>query len=190
MQQATLIAPGDGPPGFRYRPDFLDVDEEAYLSNFLKSIELCPFEFHGFTGHRRVTSYGLRYDFVKLRVETAAPAPGLLQSFVPRVAAFANILPSDLIQVGVNEYSPGAGIGWHIDKPQFGCVIGISLGGLAKMRFRRRRQEKWERYNAILEPRSIYLLTGSARSDWEHSIPAVDHLRYSVTFRTAVRPEV
>jgi alkylated DNA repair dioxygenase AlkB len=187
MQQNLFISPEDGPPGFRYHREFLTVDEETRLSEFLKTIDLRPFEFHGFTGNRRVASYGFRYDFTKNRVEPAAPFPELLGSFVPRVAAFAEVLPSDLVQLGVNEYSPGAGIGWHLDKPQFGSVIGISIGGLAKMRFRRRTPTKWERCNVVLEPRSIYLLSGPSRREWEHSVPAVDELRYSVTFRTLLR---
>jgi alkylated DNA repair dioxygenase AlkB len=36
----------------------------------------------------------------------------------------------------------------------------------------------------IVEPRSAYLLRGAARTEWEHSIPAVDTLRYSITFRS------
>jgi alkylated DNA repair dioxygenase AlkB len=184
MQQTLFISPGVGPPGFRYHREFLTVNEETHLRDFFKSIEFRPFEFHGFTGNRRVASYGLSYDFGKHRVEPAAPFPELLESFVSRVAAFAEILPSDIVQIGVNEYRPGAGIGWHLDKPQFGSVIGISIGGFAKLRFRRRTTTKWERCNVILEPRSVYLLSGSSRSEWEHSIPAHDHLRYSVTFRT------
>jgi len=35
--------------------------------------------------------------------------------------------------------------------------------------------------------RSAYLLRGPVRRDWEHSIPPLDQLRYSVTFRS-VRP--
>jgi len=50
-------------------------------------------------------------------------------------------------------------------------------------RFRRKNQTTWERASLIAEPRSVYLLSGSSRSDWEHSIPAVAELRYSVTFR-------
>jgi len=34
------------------------------------------------------------------------------------------------------------------------------------------------------EPRSAYLMRGPSRTEWEHSIPAVDELRYSITFRT------
>jgi len=84
----------------------------------------------------------------------------------------------------VIEYSPGAGIGWHKDRPVFGDVVGISLLAPARMRFRRKVGAKWQRFNLSAEPRSAYLLTGPARSEWEHSIPAMEELRYSITFRT------
>lgn len=188
MQQLLLMSPGSAPCGFRYQPGFLSLEEELLLRDFLSSVELRPFEFRGFTGNRKVASYGLRYDFVKRSVEpAAAPIPELLQSFLPRVAAFAEIRMSDIVQVGINEYGPGVGIGWHRDKPQFGYVIGISIGGLAKMRFKRRTLGKWERCSVMLEPRSIYLLSGPSRSEWEHSIPPVESLRRSVTFRTTVK---
>jgi alkylated DNA repair dioxygenase AlkB len=35
-----------------------------------------------------------------------------------------------------------------------------------------------------LERRSAYLMTGESREGYEHHIPAVARLRYSVTFRT------
>jgi alkylated DNA repair dioxygenase AlkB len=41
-----------------------------------------------------------------------------------------------------------------------------------------------ERYSLTAEPRSAYLLRGPSRTEWEHSIPAVDSLRYSITFRS------
>jgi alkylated DNA repair dioxygenase AlkB len=86
--------------------------------------------------------------------------------------------------VGVNEYRAGAGIGWHKDKPQFGIVVGVSLLTPATMRFRRPHGQKWIRTSHPLLPRSIYVLSGEARTDWEHSIPPLDALRYSITFRT------
>lgn len=89
-------------------------------------------------------------------------------------------------QVGINEYKPGAGIGWHRDKPQFGDVIGISLLSPAKMRLRQREAEKWLRRAIVVQRRSIYLLSGAARTPWEHSIPPVDALRYAIMFRTLV----
>jgi alkylated DNA repair protein (DNA oxidative demethylase) len=39
-------------------------------------------------------------------------------------------------------------------------------------------------HEVLLERRSAYLLTGAARSAFEHHIPAVTTLRYSITFRT------
>ena len=36
----------------------------------------------------------------------------------------------------------------------------------------------------VLEPRSVYVLAGDARSVWQHSIPAADALRHSITFRS------
>jgi alkylated DNA repair dioxygenase AlkB len=35
-----------------------------------------------------------------------------------------------------------------------------------------------------LERRSAYILSGAARWNFQHSIPAVKELRYSITFRT------
>jgi alkylated DNA repair dioxygenase AlkB len=62
-------------------------------------------------------------------------------------------------------------------------VVGFSLLSPCVLRFRRRRAG-WDRRSLTLEPRSAYWLAGEARSVWEHSIPPVEALRYSVTFRT------
>jgi alkylated DNA repair dioxygenase AlkB len=81
-------------------------------------------------------------------------------------------------------YDPGAGIGWHRDRPQFGKVFGLSLGAPAKLRLRRRTPGGFERRAAVLEPRSAYLLDGEVRREWEHSIAPVAQTRRSITFRT------
>src|SRR5690348_9095664 len=47
----------------------------------------------------------------------------------------------------------------------------------------RKTGRRWERRNLTAEPRSAYLLRGPSRTEWEHGIPAVDILRYSITFR-------
>jgi alkylated DNA repair dioxygenase AlkB len=83
----------------------------------------------------------------------------------------------------VTEYSPGAAIGWHKDKAEFDQVVGVSLLAPCRFRFRRKRGSEWERAAVTLLPRSVYLLDGAARSEWEHSIPGVEELRYSITFR-------
>jgi alkylated DNA repair dioxygenase AlkB len=48
---------------------------------------------------------------------------------------------------------------------------------------RRRTAGGFERVSQTLEPRPAYGLQGPSRTEWEHSIPAVDDLRYSITFR-------
>jgi alkylated DNA repair dioxygenase AlkB len=89
----------------------------------------------------------------------------------------------------VNEYRPGAPIGWHRDRPQFEDVVGVSLGAPGRFRFRRKAGVGWERMALTVEPRSVYLLRGSARTEWEHSLPPAPELRYSITFRS-LRPGV
>jgi alkylated DNA repair dioxygenase AlkB len=91
--------------------------------------------------------------------------------------------PEDLQQVLLNEYQPGAPIGWHRDRPIFAEVVGISLLAPCAFRLRRRTDAGFERVSVRLEPRCAYLLSGPARGVWEHSIPPVDALRYSITFR-------
>jgi alkylated DNA repair dioxygenase AlkB len=91
--------------------------------------------------------------------------------------------PSDFQHALITEYQPGAGIGWHRDKAVFGEVVGISLLSPCMFRLRRRVGSSWERASFVAEPRSAYLLAGPSRTEWEHSIPALDSLRYSITFR-------
>jgi alkylated DNA repair dioxygenase AlkB len=110
--------------------------------------------------------------------------PSFLDDLLNRAASFAGCEKDAFRQVGVNEYRAGAGIGWHKDKPEFGIIVGVSLLAPSTMRFRRRHNKEWIRISHTLKPRSIYILSGEARKDWEHSIPPLDALRYSITFRT------
>jgi alkylated DNA repair dioxygenase AlkB len=91
-------------------------------------------------------------------------------------------------QVLVTEYRPGAAIGWHKDRSVFGNVIGLSFISSCIFRFRRKAGPKRDRASLTIEPRAIYLLRGPSRHAWEHSIPAVEALRYSLTFRNVLEP--
>ena len=51
-------------------------------------------------------------------------------------------------------------------------------------RLRRRTASGFERRNIELQPRSLYLLTGEVRREWEHSIAPMNLTRRSITFRT------
>ena len=172
------------PPGFRYEPLLLASDEEEPLLAALRPLPFKEFEFHGFLGNRRVVSFGWKYDFSAQRARPAGPIPDFLLPLRDRGARFAGVEPEALEQVLVTEYTPGAAIGWHKDKAVFDEVIGVSLGAPATLRFRREVDGKWERRSLTLAPGSAYLIAGEARSEWEHSIPPVDALRYSITFRS------
>jgi alkylated DNA repair dioxygenase AlkB len=171
------------PEGFRYRPDVLDSAEEQDLVRQLGALPLEEFEFHGFTARRRTMSFGWHYDFARARLEEAEPIPDWLLRLRERAAGFAGLPANRLPHVLILEYGPGATIGWHRDKATFGDVIGVSLLSPCRFRLRRKVGTRWERASLTLEPRSVYLLRGPSRTEWEHSIPAVDALRYSITFR-------
>lgn len=170
--------------GLEYRPDFISEAEEEALIEHLSAEELSPFRFHGWTGKRLTRTYGWRYDFDDASFAPAEPIPGWLEPLRAKAAGFAEINPHDFAHVLLVRYDPGAGIGWHRDRPQFETVAGISLGSPAILRFRRRRPGGFDRTNVEVEPRSAYLLSGEARHEWEHSIAAGDTLRFSITFRT------
>ena len=172
------------PEGFRYRAELIGPDEEEELIARVSELPFREFEFHGYTGKRRVVSFGRRYDFSGRQLLKAEDIPDFLLALRTAAAAFAGIEPAELRHVLVTEYGPGAGIGWHRDKSVFGETVGVSLLAPCVLRLRRKVGERrWERLNLTAEPRSAYLLSGPARDVWEHSIPPVDSLRYSVTFR-------
>jgi len=172
------------PEGFRYQADVLPLDEEQALVDRIRELPLKEFEFHGYFGKRRVIYFGWRYDFGESKLHQTEEIPAFLLPLRERAAAFADLAAEDLPHVLITEYSPGAPIGWHRDRGVFDDVVGISLFAPCVFRFRRKVGSTWERYSLIAEPRSVYLLRGAARNDWEHSIPAVDALRYSITFRS------
>lgn len=170
--------------GFRYQPELINRDDEQALVAHVRELPFREFEFHGYTGKRRVVSFGWKYDFSGERLRKADDIPEFLLPLRSTAAVFARLESEAFEQALVTEYGPGAGIGWHRDKAVFGEVVGISLLAPCTLRFRRKARAKWDRVNVFAEPRSAYHLTGAARSSWEHSILRVDALRYSITFRT------
>jgi alkylated DNA repair dioxygenase AlkB len=183
-KQLRLFAgPPPLPEGFRYQPDILTPDQESELLKEVRKLPLVEFQFQGYVGKRRVVSYGWQYDFNHRLLRQADDIPPFLLTLRRTAAEFAGMPSERLQQVLVTEYDAGAGIGWHRDKAVFGEVIGISLLSSCRFRLRRKNGSSWERVSLTVEPRSAYLLRGPARTEWEHSIPEVDTLRYSITFR-------
>jgi alkylated DNA repair dioxygenase AlkB len=172
------------PAGFLYREELVPPAEEAALLDAFARLPFREFEFCGYLGKRRTVSYGLHYDFADGEVHRTGPIPDFLLALRDRAAVFAGLAAEALEHALVTEYTLGAAIGWHRDRPVFGDVIGISFASACRFRFRQKRPGGWERLTVALAPRSAYLLRGAARSEWEHSIPPAEELRYSVTFRT------
>jgi alkylated DNA repair dioxygenase AlkB len=176
------------PAGFVYEPEFLSAEAEAELAAWLSTLPFEPFQFRGYEGKRRVISFGWKYDFTRSHLLRADDMPGELLDVRAQAAALAGLAPGDLQQCLLNEYLPGAPIGWHRDRPVFEKVVGVSLLSPATLRLRRRLGDGFQRAQVELAPRSAYLITGEARTAWEHSIPPVKAHRYSITFRN-FRPD-
>lgn len=172
-------------PGLGFVREAVDPALEADVRRRIDAERLTPFEFGQWEGKRLTVSYGSAYDFTRARAVPAPPMPGWLADLRARLAPQVNREPDDFAQALLIRYDPGAPIGWHRDRPQYGEVIGLSLGEPAVLRLRRRRADGgFDRARLELAPRSLYLLSGEVRDHWEHSIAPQVGTRWSVTFRT------
>jgi alkylated DNA repair dioxygenase AlkB len=178
------------PDGFIYRQNFIPEAEEHELIHEIEELHLTPFEYYQFTGKRRTASFGWQYEFGKSEITTAPDMPAFLLPVRTRAGKLFGIEPNSLIQTSIIEYSTGSPIGWHRDIPHFGVVVGISLGAACRMRFRKynggrsKNLNRDEILSIELRSRSIYLMSGASREIWQHSIPPVKQLRYSIMMRT------
>ena len=165
------------PDGLVYEPEFIAEAEEASL---LAAIATLPFEeakYREYTARRRIVTFG-------------DPPPPFLAPLRDRVAAWMGVRPEALAQILINEYRPGTALGWHRDSPEYELVAGVSLGASCRMRFRPWPPAKGRNPDALaleVAPRSGYILRDAVRWRWQHSVPAVKALRYSITFRTLRR---
>jgi alkylated DNA repair dioxygenase AlkB len=188
LQSSQLSLFSAPPEGFAYRTDFITCDEERELADIFASLPLKEFKFQGYTGKRRVISYGWHYDFGTFQLKESSPMPDYLKEIRSKAAAFAGLAADELAHALITEYKPGTTIGWHRDRDVFEDVVGLSFLSSCIFRFRQKQGNKWERYSLEMVPRSAYLLRGAVRNDWEHSIPAVENARYSLTFRSLRSP--
>ena len=190
MAGDSLLFGPDLPPGFKYQTDFITAGEEQLLAAAIATIEFTTFEMRGVTARRRVAFFGHTYDQAR---EASGPIPDFLSPVRSRLAEWAEIDADAFAMALINEYPPGAPIGWHRDAPQYGIVAGVSLLSPCRMRLRpyvapaavaSGKSARRATHELTLAPRSAYVMSGDARSKYEHSIPPVKMLRYSLTFRT------
>ena len=178
------------PPGFLYQDDFLSNAEQAGLVDHINRIEFAAFEMRGVVARRRVAFFGASYDRGE---QPSPPIPEFLSPLRIRLAELAGVKASDFAMALINEYRPGTPIGWHRDAPQYELISGVSLLSSCRMRLRpyvspseaaAKQLRRSTTHEIELLPRSAYVMRDQARSGFEHSIPAVTDLRYSITFRT------
>ena len=181
----SLYTDGLLPPGLLYRPEFVPKDEERVVIEHIRQLQFSEVRMHGVTAKRRVAHFGWVYGYESWQITPGPPIPDFLHPLRARVAELVNVEPAQFVEVLVTEYDSGAGIGWHRDAPMFGpIVVGISLLNACRFRFQRGKGAARDTYSLILEPRSAYVLGGTARSEWQHCIPSTQALRYSITLRT------
>jgi alkylated DNA repair dioxygenase AlkB len=160
------------------------ADERALL-DILEELEFDPIVMRGQTARRTALHYGYSDEYDTGRAEPGEPLPEWLVALRELAAEIATLPAEELVEALVQRYPPGSTMGWHRDAPAFGTVVGVSLGGSSRLRFQRKpKGGEREVFELTLEPRSIYVLAGSVRWAWQHSIPPTKELRYSVTFRT------
>jgi len=189
MQQNLLFAEDALPelPGLRFVPEFLSKTEERELLRAIEGLALTEANYKQYTARRRVASFGGKFDYDANELRPAPPIPDSLAPLRERVAQWLGVDPSRFEHMLVAEYRPGTPLGWHRDVPDFESIVGVSLLGTAVMKFRPYppppgRSKK----NVTLElpPRSVYVLEGPVRWDWQHGIAETAELRYSISLRT------
>lgn len=179
--------PENIPEGFEYYPDFLSEQEENDLLSIISAYELETFIFQGYLAKRKVASFGFNYSFDNRKLSEGKPVPEEFRFLIVKAANVAEIFPHAFEELLITEYPEGSVINWHRDAPPFDLIAGISL--LSDCRFRLRPQSKeLQTRNAVInltvKRRSLYIMKGVARSEWQHSIAPVANKRYSITLRT------
>ncbi len=179
------------PEGFVYRPNFLTQKEEAELIGYIEDLPLTHGSNGEYTAKRRLINFGWGYDFKNREIIPGSPLPPFLRPLKRKVAKWLDIPVSYVGEALITEYTEGAAIGWHVDSEPCEHIVGISLAGWSLMRLRPVRgrlngnpRMKRDIASHPLWPRSAYILQGDSRWFYQHSIPPVSELRYSITFRT------
>jgi alkylated DNA repair dioxygenase AlkB len=175
------------PEGFEYYPGFLSAEEEDELLQLISGIELNALIFQGYPAKRKVKSFGFNYHFDSRKLSKGIEIPQAFLPVIEKVGLTTGIPPEAFGELLITEYVEGSVINWHRDAPPFGIIAGISLLSDCRFMFRPAEKARQGRKAIIsyqVQRRSLYVMKGSARSDWQHSIAPVKQKRYSITLRT------
>jgi alkylated DNA repair dioxygenase AlkB len=175
------------PQGFSYYPDFLSLSEEQNLLTEISKVELHAFHFQGYEAKRRVASFGYDYSFDKRSISKGREIPSAFHALIEKTAVHTRIRPESFQELLITEYPVGSVINWHRDAPPFDVIVGVSLLSDCNFRLRPHDKTKQSRSSIISLPvrrRSLYVIDGVARTEWQHSTTPVKSVRYSITLRT------
>lgn len=175
------------PPGFTYVPEFISVQEEQRLCELIAGLTLKQFLFHGYEAKRKVASLGYSYHFTSRSITKGAAIPEGFDFLIRKIEMYAGLEPGSFKQLLASEYPVDSVINWHRDAPPFGLIAGISLASDCIFRLRPYDKAKQGRKSIISIPvqrRSLYIMQGIVREEWEHSISPVKQKRFSITLRT------
>jgi alkylated DNA repair dioxygenase AlkB len=175
------------PDGLRFVTDFLSPAEEAALLAAIGRLDLTEARYKQYTARRRVASFGGTFDYDSNELRAAPAIPDSLAPLREKVAAWLAVDPALFVHMLVAEYRPGTPLGWHRDVPDFESIVGISVLGNARMKFRPYPPAAGRSDSAFeldLPPRCAYVLEGAARWKWQHSIVKTQEQRYSISLRT------
>ena len=174
------------PAGFTYVPDFLTIEEEENLLREVLRIPLHTFLFQGFEAKRKVASFGYDYSFERRDISKGTEIPDEFHWLIKKVKLFSGAT-GNFEELLITEYPVGSVINWHRDAPPFETIAGISLQSDCVFRMRPHDKSRRERKSIIsfeTKRRSLYIMEGESRLEWEHSILPVKSTRYSITLRT------
>ncbi|HEY0741033.1 MAG TPA: alpha-ketoglutarate-dependent dioxygenase AlkB [Chryseosolibacter sp.] len=175
------------PDGFTYYDNFISAEEEQSLLKSIEGIPLHPMIFQGFEARRKVASFGFDYSFDNRRLTKGKRIPPEFDWLVERVAGHLAVPTNDIAELLLTEYPVGSVINWHRDAPPFDVIAGISLSSDCLFKLRPHEKLKQTRKATVTLPvarRSLYIMSGISREEWQHSIAPVEQVRYSITLRT------
>ena len=175
------------PEGFSYVENFISIDEENALLHEISQTDLHEFVFKGFVANRKVASFGFDYSFDNGALTKGKEIPAAYNFLLEKVATHLAIAPAEFAELLVIEYPEKCVMNWHRDAPPFGLIAGISLLSDCVFKLRPQDKAKQTRASIISIPvrrRSLYIMQGPSRSEWQHSVAPVKQTRYSITLRT------